>query len=197
MKILVVGAGATGGYFGARLAQAGQDVTFLVRPRRAAALRERGLRITGPAQPQDEVITPQLLTADELSHPYDLILLSVKSTALKQALDDITPAVGPDTAIVPFLNGMAHLDELNSRFGTGPVLGGVAKVVTTVDANGDIVRLAPLAAITLGEQNSPTDSPRTQAIHTALTEAGITTTLSPRSSPRCGTSGSSSPRSAP
>ncbi|MEV0094852.1 ketopantoate reductase family protein [Streptomyces sp. NPDC050738] len=180
MKILVVGAGATGGYFGARLAQAGQDVTFLVRPRRAAALRERGLRIIGPAQPQEETITPRLLTADELptTSPYDLILLSVKSTALKQALDDIAPAVGPDTAIVPFLNGMAHLDELNSRFGTGPVLGGVAKVVTTVDTNGDIVRLAPLAAIALGEQDG-SDSPRTQAIHAALTEAGITTTLSP------------------
>lgn len=87
MKILVVGAGAAGGYFGARLAQAGRDVTFLVRPRRAAVLRERGLRITGLGE--EETLTPRLVTADELSGPYDLVLLSVKATALDGALDDI------------------------------------------------------------------------------------------------------------
>lgn len=175
MRILVVGAGATGGYFGARLAQAGQDVTFLVRPRRAATLRERGLRITGLGQ--EEVITPRLVTADELSSPYDLVLLSVKATALKQAVDDIAPAIGPQTAIVPFLNGMAHLDELNARFGTRPVLGGVAKLVTTVNGDGDIVRLAPLATLTIGEQDGR-PSPRVDAIHALLDGAGIDASVS-------------------
>lgn len=141
MRILVVGAGATGGYFGALLARAGQDVTFLVRPARAEALRERGLRIVG----RDEawVLTPRLVTADVLDGPYDLVLLSVKSTGLDGAIEDIAPAVGPDTVVVPLLNGLAHMDALNARFGSASVLGGVAKVVTTLDDAGDIRRLAP------------------------------------------------------
>ncbi|WP_327707868.1 ketopantoate reductase family protein [Streptomyces sp. NBC_00464] len=172
MKILVVGAGATGGYFGARLAQAGEDVTFLVRPRRAAALRERGLRITGLGE--EETLTPRLVTADRLTDAYDLVLLSVKATALGGALDDIAPAVGPGTAIVPLLNGMAHLARLNDRFGEKAVLGGVAKVITTLNAEGDIVRLAPVASLTIGEQQGGT-SPRVEAIAAVLADAGIDT----------------------
>ncbi|MEV6650831.1 2-dehydropantoate 2-reductase N-terminal domain-containing protein [Streptomyces sp. NPDC051219] len=131
MKILVTGAGATGGFFGARLARAGRDVTFLVRPHRAAVLRRRGLRITGLGA--EEVIVPQLVTATELAGPYDVVLLSVKATALEQAMEDVAPAIGPRTAIVPVLNGLAHLDELNARFGGRAVMGGVAKVVTTLN----------------------------------------------------------------
>ncbi|NUJ99588.1 ketopantoate reductase family protein [Streptomyces lunaelactis] len=170
MRILVVGAGATGGYFGARLAEAGQDVTFLVRPQRAAILRERGLRIT--CLGEETVITPRLATAAELSAPYDLVLLSVKATALGQAIDDVAPAIGPQTAIVPFLNGMAHLETLNARFGAQPVLGGVAKLVTTLNADGDIVRLAPLATLTIGEQDGR-PSARVDKIHSLLDDAGI------------------------
>ncbi|PKV83919.1 ketopantoate reductase family protein [Streptomyces sp. TLI_146] len=176
MKILVVGAGATGGYFGALLARAGRDVTFLVRPRRAAALRERGLRLTGSGE--DEVLTPRLVTADELAEPYDLVLLSVKSTALEQAVEDLAPAVGPDTAIVPLLNGIRHLDVLNARFGKEPVLGGVAKVITTLNDEGDIVRLAPLAVLALGEQDGGA-SPRTERIRAVLAGAGIDASVSP------------------
>ncbi|MFD8690308.1 ketopantoate reductase family protein [Streptomyces sp. NPDC059651] len=172
MKILVVGAGATGGYFGARLAQAGKDVTFLVRPRRAAALRERGLRITGLGE--EETLTPRLVTADRLTGSYDLVLLSVKSTALDGALDDIAPAVGPGTAIVPLLNGMAHLARLNDRFGEKAVLGGVARVITTLNGEGDIVRLAPVASLTIGEQQGGT-SQRVEAIAAVLADAGIDT----------------------
>ncbi|MBT2507784.1 2-dehydropantoate 2-reductase [Streptomyces sp. ISL-98] len=171
MRILVVGAGATGGFFGARLVRAGADVTFLVRPHRATALRDRGLRITGLAE--EEVIAPELVTAAELSdRPYDLVLLSVKATAFKQAIDDAAPAIGPQSAIVPMLNGMAHLDELNARFGAGPVLGGVAKVVTTLNSDGDIVRLAPLAGLTIGEQDGR-PSPRVDRIRALLADAGI------------------------
>lgn len=173
MRILVVGAGATGGFFGALLARAGQDVTFLVRPQRAAALRERGLRITGLGE--EWAIEPRLVTADESAGAdvsYDLVLLSVKSTALDRALEDVAPAVGPGTAIVPLLNGLAHLDALSARFGTDRVLGGVAKVVTTLDETGDIVRLAPLAHLTIGEQDG-TASPRVERIAKTLAEAGI------------------------
>ncbi|MFF0750588.1 ketopantoate reductase family protein [Streptomyces sp. NPDC004267] len=173
MKILVVGAGATGGYFGAMLARAGQDVTFLVRPARAAALRERGLRVVGE---EEWRLDPVLLTAAELAAdpvPYDLVLLSVKATALAAAMTDLAPAVGPDTVIVPQLNGFAHLDALAARFGKERVLGGVAKVVTTLDEHGDILRLAPLAHLSLGELDGGEPSPRVAAVRTVLADAGI------------------------
>ncbi len=174
MKILVVGAGATGGYFGARLAQAGKDVTFLVRPRRAAVLRERGLRVTGPGE--TETVAPVLVTAGELTGHYDLVLLSVKATALDAALDDIAPAVGPGSAVVPLLNGMAHLDRLNDRFGAGAVLGGVARIITTLNEEGDIVRLAPVASLSIGEQGGG-PSPRVEVIAAELADAGIDTQM--------------------
>ncbi|RSS59208.1 ketopantoate reductase family protein [Streptomyces sp. WAC01280] len=170
MKILVVGAGATGGYFGALLARSGQDVTFLVRPARAAALRERGLRVVG--RDEEWVLTPRLVTADELTGPYDLVLLSVKSTGLDRAVEDIAPAVGPDTAVVPLLNGLAHIDVLNARFGASAVLGGVAKVVTTLDDSGDIRRLAPLAHLAFGEQDG-TVSARVEKIRAVFDASGI------------------------
>ncbi|MFD3665388.1 ketopantoate reductase family protein [Streptomyces sp. NPDC058659] len=170
MKILVVGAGATGGYFGALLARSGQDVTFLVRPARAGALRERGLRVVG--RDEEWVLTPRLVTADELTGPYDLVLLSVKSTGLDRAVEDIAPAVGPGTALVPLLNGLAHIDVLNARFGASAVLGGVAKVVTTLDETGDIRRLAPLAHLAFGEQDG-TVSARVERIRAVLDAAGI------------------------
>jgi 2-dehydropantoate 2-reductase len=175
MRTLVVGAGATGGYFGARLVQADRDVTFLVRPRRAAALQERGLRITGLGEA--EVITPNLVTADRLTEPYDLVLLSVKATALDQALADVAPAVGEHTAIVPFLNGMAHLDALNARFGVANVLGGVVIVATTISEEGDIVRLGPGGSITTGEQHGE-DTTRLRAIAQELGDANFDMTTS-------------------
>lgn len=169
-RILVVGAGATGGYFGARLAQNGRDVTFLVRPARAEQLREHGLRITGLGP--DEVITPRVVTADQLDGSYDLVLLSVKATALDAAVRDLAPAVGPGTALVPFLNGLDHLRVLNERFGAQSVLGGVVMVMTTLDADGSIVRLAPMAGITIGAQGGlPT--PRVHAAAELLSGAGF------------------------
>ncbi|MFC9326060.1 2-dehydropantoate 2-reductase [Kitasatospora sp. NPDC057015] len=137
MRILVVGAGATGGFFGGRLARAGRDVTFLVRPRRAEVLRERGLRIAGPGT-EEEVLRPALVLPGELDGVYHLVLLSVKAHALPHALADVAPAVGPDTAVLPFLNGLAHLDTVAERFGGTAALGGVVKVIATLDADGDV-----------------------------------------------------------
>jgi 2-dehydropantoate 2-reductase len=165
----VVGAGATGGWFGARLALAGRDVTFLVRPARAALLREHGLRLAGV---DDEVVKPALTTTDALAGSYDLVLLAVKATALGQALDDLAPAVGPDTAVVPFLNGMAHVDALCARFGPDRVLGGVVKISTAIGESGEIVRFAPFASMTVGELDG-TDSPRLAAVAAALDGAGF------------------------
>jgi 2-dehydropantoate 2-reductase len=193
MRILVVGAGATGGYFGGRLARAGRDVTFLVRPRRAEVLRARGLRIVGLGE--EESIEPRLVTAAELDGPYDVVLVTVKASGLDQALEDAAPAVGPDTAVIPFLNGMAHLDVLNTRFGKESVLGGVVKVVASVNDDGDIERYAPLSTFEFGEQ----DGTRSRGCRTCggcSTCPGTSSPCRRTSSPRCGTSGSSSPPSA-
>ena len=124
MRILVVGAGATGGYFGGLLARAGRDVTFLVRTARADALRETGLTVTGPAG--EWTVKPNVVTPDELAaeSPFDVVLLSVKAYSLDDAIHDVIPAVGPDTLIVPGLNGMAHMDVLDEAFGRHRVLGG-------------------------------------------------------------------------
>lgn len=192
MKILVIGAGATGGFLGARLARAGRDVTFLVRPRRAEVLRERGLRLTGQGEP--EVLAPRLVTPGAATGRYDLVLVSVKAAALATALDDAAPAIGPGTTVVPFLNGMAHMDVLNSRFGADAVLGGVVMVATMVDDEGDIVRLDPLAAMKVGAQDGGA-SARLEEVRRRWRAADSTWTSRRTSSPRCGTSGCSSARS--
>src|ERR1700733_14321 len=121
MRTLVVGAGAIGGYFGGRLLEAGRDVTFLVRPRRAEQLARTGLAIRSPSGDCDQP-APTLL-ADDLHDPFDLILLSCKAFDLADAMQSFAPAVGPDTAILPLLNGMRHLDLLEQRFGAGAGLG--------------------------------------------------------------------------
>ncbi|MEU5217024.1 ketopantoate reductase family protein [Streptomyces sp. NPDC020807] len=179
MKILVVGAGATGGYLGALLTRAGEDVTFLVRPARAAALRERGLRVVGREAGDEWAVEPRLVTADELTGPYDLVLLAVKASGFARAVEDLAPAVGPETAIVPLLNGLAHLDALNERFGPSVALGGVARVVTVLDGTGDIRRLAPLARLDIGEQDG-TVSARAERIGAVLRGAGIDAPVSDR-----------------
>ncbi|MFF0087275.1 ketopantoate reductase family protein [Streptomyces canus] len=148
MRVLVIGAGATGGLFGARLIQAGRDVTLLVRPNRAKALRERGLRITGCGE--DTVLAPKLLVTGEVTERFDIVLVTVKATGLDQAIEDFAPAVGPTTLVLPFLNGMRHLDTLDKRFGADRVLGGVARVLTTIDTNGDILRVGDMEGMAYG-----------------------------------------------
>ncbi|WP_194923010.1 ketopantoate reductase family protein [Catenulispora pinisilvae] len=177
MRILVVGAGATGGYFGGRLAQAGRDVTFLVRPGRARKLRERGLRIVGLGE--QTVLEPKLVTADALTGPYDLVLFTVKESGLLGAVADMAPAVGPDTLIVPVLNGMRQIDVLVERFGEAAVLGGIAYVMTTIDAEGDILRLDGMHRLVYGRRDGSVDE-RVSAVHAALSDAGFDTALSER-----------------
>lgn len=156
MRMLVVGAGSTGGFFGTRLVQAGRDVTFLVRPERAARLRERGLRLKSPCG--DAVVQPRLLTAGEIDGKYDAVLLTVKSFALEAALEDFAPAVGEGTIVLPVLNGMRHLDRLATRFGRNAVGGCAAKVAATLDEEGSIVQLAPFQDIAYGEMDGSRSS---------------------------------------
>ena len=140
MRILVVGAGAMGGYFGGRLLEAGRDVTFLVRPRRAAQLAKTGLIIRSKFG-DASLPAPPTVAAEALREPFDLILLSCKAYDLKAAADSFAPAVGKNTAILPFLNGMAHIDYLVERFGSAAVLGGQCVISTTLDAEGRILHL--------------------------------------------------------
>src|SRR5271154_1276133 len=123
MRTLVVGAGAVGGYFGGRLLEAGRDVTFLVRPRRAAELATSGLVIRSPTG-DVTLPAPPTMRENQLRDPFDLILLSCKAYDLVGAITSFAPAVGPNTVILPLLNGLQHLDVLEQRFGPGRVLGG-------------------------------------------------------------------------
>jgi len=152
MKILIVGAGGIGGYFGGRLLEAGRDVTFLVRPRRAEQLAKHGLSIRSPFGDFDHP-SPRLIQASEIRDPYDLILLSCKAYDLDDAVQSIVNAVGPDTAILPALNGMRHLDVLDERFGAHAVLGGLAMIASTMDDDGRILHLNKVHLIVFGERD--------------------------------------------
>jgi 2-dehydropantoate 2-reductase len=175
MRILVVGAGSTGGYFGARLAQAGRDVTFLVRPARAEYLRANGLQITSPHG--DVTLAPNLVTAGHIAAPFDAVLLTVKGFALAAAMEDLAPAIGPDTIILPVLNGMKHVDSLTERFGAHAVAGCACKVATVIDDQGRIVQLTKLQDIAYGEMDG-TLSPRITRLDQAMQGAGFDARLS-------------------
>ena len=151
MRILVVGAGAIGGYFGARLLEAGRDVTFLVRERRAERLRQCGLKVKSPEGDLTFACPPMVLAKD-IDRPYDLILLSCKAYDLQGAIDSFAPAVGPDTTILPLLNGMGHLDALDARFDPANVLGGQCVIAATLDADGEILHLNNMHSMTIGER---------------------------------------------
>ncbi|HUC18615.1 MAG TPA: ketopantoate reductase family protein [Acetobacteraceae bacterium] len=176
MRLLVVGAGATGGYFGGRLLQAGRDVTFLVRPRRAEQLRESGLQIVSPYG--DATLKPKLVTAGEIAGPYDAALVTVKAFALEPALADFAPAVGPETMILPVLNGMRHVDVLTARFGARALVGCVCKVATTLDEAGRIIQLAKFQELAYGEMNGAA-SPRTESLDHFMRGAGFDARLTP------------------
>jgi 2-dehydropantoate 2-reductase len=175
MRILIVGAGAVGGYFGGRLAQAGRDVTFLIRPSRAKQLSQNGLRIISPHG--DAVLTPKLVSAGGLDRPYDLVFLSVKAYALEAAMNDFAPAVGQETMILPVLNGMRHVDLLTEQFGEHPVIGGVCLVASEIDNEDRIVQLADIQRLTYGEKSGET-TPRLQTLDATLQGAGFDARLS-------------------
>jgi 2-dehydropantoate 2-reductase len=166
----MVGAGAVGGYFGGRLVEAGRDLTFLVRSGRAAALAADGLVIRDADG--ETIVRPRTITADTIDGYYDAVLLSVKAYALEQAIADIGPAVGPETAIVPFLNGMRHLDLLHNAYGPRNVAGGVCLVASKLDADGAVRLIAPGASLRYGElDGSSTD--RIAALDAELSGAGF------------------------
>ncbi|GBQ22253.1 2-dehydropantoate 2-reductase [Gluconacetobacter sacchari DSM 12717] len=176
-RILIVGAGAVGGYFGGRMALAGHDVTFLVRPGRLAQLRADGLRLVSPLG--DAALAPRAITADEIDGPHDVILLSVKAYSLAAAMDDFAAAVGPDTRIIPLLNGMRHLDVLAERFGDPKILGGTCLIVSKLDAAGQVVHMGALPKLTFGERRGG-DASAIRDLKEALSSPGFETVSSGR-----------------
>jgi 2-dehydropantoate 2-reductase len=166
MRILVVGAGAIGGYFGGRLLQAGRDVTFLVRPRRAAELAAAGLVIKSP-NGDVTLKDPPVVQADKLSDKFDVVLLSCKAFDLDDAIRSFAPAVGPQTVILPLLNGMLHLDVLDREFGHQRVLGGLCAIAATLNEHRQIVQLAPMQSLGFGERDGKL-SDRVRAIAEAM-----------------------------
>jgi 2-dehydropantoate 2-reductase len=176
MRMLVVGAGSTGGYFGGRLAEAGRDVTFLVRPARASQLTEHGLQILSPHG--DFALRPQLITADRISGSYDAILLTVKAFSLELALADMATAVGAETMILPVLNGMRHVDILADRFGRRAIVGCTCKIAGSVDDQGRIVQHNLIQDIAYGEMGGEL-SPRIEKLDRFMRDARFDTRLSP------------------
>jgi 2-dehydropantoate 2-reductase len=162
MRVIVVGAGAIGGYFGGRLLQAGRDVTFLVRPRRAAELADAGLVIKSP-NGDVTLKNPPMVQADNLTQKFDVVLLSCKAFDLDDAIKSFAPAVGPQTALIPLLNGMLHLDVLDKKFGRERVLGGLCAIAVTLNDKREVVQLAPMQSLNFGERDGKT-SDRIRAI---------------------------------
>lgn len=176
MRILVLGAGGTGGYFGGRLAQAGVDVTFLVRPARAAQLARDGLVIRSPLG--DAAFPVQHVTADGLAalaaeKPFDLVMLSCKAYDLESSIEAIAPAVSSRTTVLPILNGLRHYAALDARFGRNAVLGGLCFISATKAPDGAVLHLAPAAKLTFGERDNTGASARVLALAAACVQANV------------------------
>ena len=175
MRILVLGAGGTGGYFGGRLAQSGADVTFLVRPARAADLARDGLRIRSPLGDADlavATVTADALPAVVAENRFDLVLLSCKAYDLGASIDAIAPAVEAGAAVLPILNGLLHYDALDARFGRDRVLGGLCFISAAKGEDGTVLHLGKPASITFGERDGGR-SARVEAFAMLCANAGL------------------------
>ncbi len=164
-RILVLGAGGVGGYFGGRLAQAGADVTFLVRPARREQILRDGLRIESPLG--DLTMPVRTVVAGELGPDYDFVILTCKAYDLDSSMDAIAPAMRGTCTVLPLLNGLVHLDRLDERFGSAHVLGGSCAIDVTLRPDGVIRHGGKLQRIVFGERN------RTKTERTARLEATL------------------------
>ncbi|HEX7969518.1 MAG TPA: 2-dehydropantoate 2-reductase [Stellaceae bacterium] len=175
MRILVLGAGAIGGYYGGRLVEGGADVTFLVRPRRARQLAERGLVVrSGLGDIERPVKT---LLAENVREPFDMVLLSCKAYDLDDAMEAIAPALGPQSAVLPLLNGINHMAALSGRFGAARVLGGACGIGAVLDPSGEVRHVGNVEWLTFGEVSGDR-SARCDAIAKIFAGTKINATLS-------------------
>ena len=175
MRLLVLGAGGIGGYFGGRLVQSGADVTFLVRPARAAVRASPGLRIRSTRGDADVAVTT--VGRDEVGTGYDLVLLTCKAYDLAEAIESIGPAMTDGCGVLPFLNGIAHLELLSDRFGRDQVLGGTAKIAVTRTSDGSIRHLNDWSTVTFGEQDGRRSS-RVLELKAAFDRTSVEATIS-------------------
>ncbi len=150
MRILVLGAGATGGFFGARLIETGADVSFLVRPARAARLAAAGLRVVR----RNGEWTHPVRALSAVDDHYDLIVLSCKAYDLDAAIEAIRPALAPRTRVLPLLNGLRHLDRLDQAIGAGHVLGGLCHISVALQNDGSIIQFGTLERLTFGSRDA-------------------------------------------
>ena len=152
MKFLVLGAGAIGGYFGGRLVESGADVTFLVRPDRRAQLEREGLRIESALGNMSRPVRTAL--ADSVASDYDVVLLTCKAYDLQSSIEAIAPAVGPQTAVVPLLNGLAHFAVLDRHFGASRVMGGTCMIDSILGRDGVVHHGGTLQRLVFGERDN-------------------------------------------
>jgi 2-dehydropantoate 2-reductase len=170
MKTLVLGAGGIGGYFGGRLAEAGADVTFLVRPKRREQILRDGLRIESPLG--NAKLDVKTVLAEELKPGYDAILFTCKAYDLDSAMDAIAPAVNGQCAVIPMLNGLAHYDRLDERFGKQNVMGGTCQINATLRKDGVVVHGDPLQRLLFGERDK-SKSARSQAFADTMAKSKL------------------------
>lgn len=159
MRILVLGAGAIGGWFGARLVEAGNEVAFLVRPARAARLAQDGLRIAGARGGFARPV--RAITA--VDGHYDLVILSCKAYDLDTAIASIAPAVGPHSLVLPLLNGVRQLDALDAAFDAERVLGGLCHISVTLEDDGTIRQFGALERLAFGSRGAAAMPDRVRA----------------------------------
>lgn len=176
MRILCLGAGAIGGYFGGRLVEGSANVEFLVREKRQKQLRADGLRIESKYGNLHVPVTA--VTDKEAKGPYDIVLLTCKAYDLPNAMATIAPFVGENTAVLPLLNGVAHIEILNAKFGKARVFGGVAKIAATLTPDGTIKHLNDWRYITFGEQSGEI-SPRVVQLKEAFDKTSVIATAVP------------------
>lgn len=172
MRILIVGAGAVGGFIAARMLEDGLDVTLLVREARRAQLEARGLAVSSPAG--DYAGRPKLLSAGEAGGPFDLVVLASKAYGLHGALEQIRPYVREETALLPFLNGFKHMRDIAEAYPGQPLLGGVARIESTLDASGTIVHMSAHYSFAYGRFENVPDG-LYASIKSALSAARVLT----------------------
>ena len=175
MRIVVMGSGGTGGYFGAKLARAGEDVTFVARGAHLDAIRAQGLRVKSAIDGEWTVRAPAVERLDGLP-PADLVLFCVKSFDTESAGEIIKPVVGKDTGVLPVQNGVDNVEKLERILGPGHVMGGVAQVLATIEAPG-VVSHRFLGRIIFGEMDGR-ESGRARAFLEACDRAGIPAEIS-------------------
>jgi len=156
MRILILGAGAVGGYFGGRLVEAGADVTFFVRPARAELLAAQGLRIDSPA---GNLVAPVKTISDPKAlAPFDLVIVTCKAYDLDASLNDLAGSIGPETTILPLLNGLLHVEKIAARFPQARVWGGVARISAALQNDGAIHHADDFARIDFGARDGRSDA---------------------------------------